>query len=82
MIWSIRAGGADMNDTNRADENPVVKIAGFGAGASVGIAAIAFLFLRPITDMGMFAVALAVAAPCAMAWGICAVLIRAGDASR
>lgn len=68
-----------MSDMKRTDENPVVKIAGFGAGASVGIAAIALLFMRPITDMGMFAVALAVAAPCAMAWGVCVALLKSGN---
>lgn len=68
-----------MSDTKKTDESPVVKIAGFGAGASIAIAAIAFLFLRPITDLGLFAVALAVAAPCAMAWGVCTALIKSGN---
>ena len=68
-----------MSDNTKADESPVVKIAGFGAGASVAIAGIAFLFIRPITDWGMFAVALAVAAPSAMAWGVCTALIKSGN---
>lgn len=68
-----------MSDAKKTDENPVVKVAGMGAGASVAIAAIAFLFMRPITDLGMFAVALAVAAPSAMAWGLCNALIKSGN---
>lgn len=68
-----------MSDTKKTDEHPVVKIAGFGAGASIAIAAIAFLFMRPITDWGMFAVALAVAAPSAMAWGVCTAFIKSGN---
>jgi hypothetical protein len=68
-----------MSETKKTDENPVVKVAGYGAGAAVGIAAIAFLFMRPITDLGLFAVAIAVAAPCAMAWGVCVALIKGGN---
>lgn len=68
-----------MSEMKKTDENPVVKVAGFGAGASAGIAAIAFLFMRPITDLGLFAVALAVAAPAAMAWGICSALVKSGS---
>ena len=67
-----------MSDTKKTDENAVVKVAGYGAGAAVGVAAIAFLFMRPITDLGLFAVALAVAAPCAMAWGVCTAIIKSG----
>ena len=64
------------DDKNKTEESPIVKIAGMGAGASVGIAALAFLFLRVMSDMGIFAVALAIAAPSAMAFGICTAMIK------
>ena len=60
------------------NENPIVKIATAGASASAGIAFIAFFFLHSITDTGMFAIAIAAAAPSGMAFGICYAMIKYG----
>ena len=59
------------DEKNEKHENPVIKVASVAAGASVGIAFLAFLFLREISGAGMFAVALMVAAPSVMAVCIC-----------
>ena len=45
---------------------PIVVVAGSCAGASVGIAALAFLLMHQFTDAGIWAVAAMVAAPSAM----------------
>jgi len=50
--------------------HPLVAIAGACAGASVGIVAIAFIFMHSITDSGMWAVAAMAAAPSFMGLGI------------
>ena len=62
--------------SDEKSESPIVKIASAGAGASAGIAFLAFFFLREISDAGMFAVAIAIAAPSAMAFGICHAMIK------
>ena len=64
--------------SDEKNENPIVKIATYSAGSSAGIAFLAFFFLHSITDVGMFAVAIAVAAPSVMAYGICHAMIKYG----
>jgi len=67
--------GKDEQLTNA----PVIAIvACAGAGASALIALIAFLNLRQISDVGMIGIALMVAAPSAMAFGIAYALIKHG----
>lgn len=63
----------------QSDMAPVIAItACAGTGASAFIALIAFLNLRQISDLGMLGIALMVAAPSAMAFGIAYTLIKYG----
>ena len=65
------------NDTNNTGANhPLVAIAGCCGGASCGIAAIVFLLLHNISDAGMWAIAVMVAAPSAMGCGIAYFMFR------
>jgi hypothetical protein len=60
-----------MNDeTKKGADNPLVLIAGYCAGASFGIAAVAFLLLHDFNDGRWWAIAAMVAAPSLMACGI------------
>ena len=60
-----------MNDENKKDSaNPLVLIAGYCAGASFGIAAVAFLLLHQVSDGRWWAIAAMVAAPSLMGCGI------------
>ena len=60
-----------MNDETKRDAgNPLVLIAGYCAGASFGIAAVAFLLLHELNDGRWWAIAAMVAAPSMMGCGI------------
>ena len=60
-----------MNDETKKDlANPLVLIAGYCAGASFGIAAVAFLLLHELNDGRWWAIAAMVAAPSLMGCGI------------
>ena len=72
-------GSKIMSDEkNEKPDNPILKIASTGATTSGVIAFFAFLWVHPATDLGMFAVAIAIAAPSAMAFGICHAMIKYG----
>ena len=80
MLRAVKA--TNMNDANKGQDNnaPVIAItACAGAGASALIALIAFLNLRQISDLGMLGIALMVAAPSAMAFGIVYALLKYGQ---
>jgi hypothetical protein len=51
------------DESNKPPTHPLVGVAASCVGSSVGIAALAFLFLYNITDSGMWAIAFMVAAP-------------------
>ena len=69
---------SDNNEPRNITAQVIALVAFCGGIASVVIALIAFGLMRPITDAGMFAIALTVAAPSAMAFGICYALIKHG----
>jgi len=58
------------NETNKASLHPIVVVAGYCAGASVMIVAIALALLNNISDGGMWAIAAMAAAPALMGIGI------------
>jgi hypothetical protein len=64
------------DDIKTPSAHPLIPIAAACAGASVGIVAIAFVFLHSISDAGMWAVAAMAAAPSAMGVGIAYFLTR------
>lgn len=68
------------NEDDKKNENPpVIAIVAFcGAFASVVIALIAFVNMQQISDVGMIGIAIMVAAPSAMAFGISYALIKYG----
>jgi predicted ABC-type transport system involved in lysophospholipase L1 biosynthesis ATPase subunit len=68
----------DEKDEQLTNAPVIAIVACAGAGASSLIALIAFLNLHQITDLGMVGIALMVAAPCAMAFGIAYALIKHG----
>ena len=51
------------DESKNSQTHPLVAVAASCVGSSVGIAALAFLFLHQITDSGMWAIAFMVAAP-------------------
>lgn len=51
------------DESDKEAAHPLTGIAATCAGSSVGIAALAFLFLHSISDSGMWAIAFMVAAP-------------------
>ena len=65
-----------MADSPKPQPNPLTTLAGSCAGASVGIAALAFILLHPISDSGMWAIAAMVAAPSLMGCVIAYLIVK------
>ena len=59
------------DEKDEQPESPIIKVASSGATASGVIALCAFLWVHTTSDLGLFAVALMVAAPSVMAVFIC-----------
>lgn len=65
-----------IDEFKKEPANPFTQVALYAGGASVAIALLAFQSLHTISDAGMFAIALAVAAPSLMGFGIALVMSR------
>lgn len=64
------------DDPKKEPVNPFALVALYAGGASAGIAFLAFVNLHRISDAGMFAIALMVAAPSLMGIGIALVMSK------